>query len=93
MTTKISEHYPTHQERNDGAENCKISLFSEQCADHLENTTFLSNNKVVFVPDNCTSQLQPVYFGITHAFKCHYRRQVIQKTAAMIDAGQFQDAA
>jgi hypothetical protein len=30
--------------------------------------------------------------GIIHAFKCHYRKQVIQKTAAMIDGPVLQDA-
>jgi hypothetical protein len=31
--------------------------------------------------------------GITHAFKCHYRKQLILKTAAAIDGGLLQDSA
>jgi hypothetical protein len=30
--------------------------------------------------------------GIIHAFKCHYRKQVIEKTVAMTDGGLLQDA-
>jgi hypothetical protein len=63
-----------------------------QCAAYLENTTFFSNIKAVLLPDNCTSQLQPSDFRIIHAFKRHFRKQFISKTAAMIDGGLLQDA-
>jgi hypothetical protein len=52
-----------------------------------------SNIKVVFLPANYTTQPQPLYLGIIHAFKYHYRKQLISKTAAMIDGGLLQDAA
>jgi hypothetical protein len=37
------------------------------------------------------SHLQPSYLGIIHAFKCHYRKQLIWKTVAMIDGVLLQD--
>jgi hypothetical protein len=62
------------------------------CCSPKEHTTFLRNIKVVFLPVNCTSQLEPLDLGIIHAFKCYYRNQLIQKTVAMIDRGLLQDA-
>jgi hypothetical protein len=91
MTTKIFEDYLTQLDRKLGARNRKISLFIDQCTAHLKNTTFLSNN--VFLPAHCTGQLQPLDLGISHAFRCHYRKQLILKTVAMIDRGLLQDAA
>jgi hypothetical protein len=61
-------------------------LLIDLCVAHLKNTTFLCNIKAVFLPPNCSSQLQHLDLGIIHAFKCHYREQLIQKTVAMIDA-------
>jgi hypothetical protein len=65
------------------AKNHKILLFSDQCAAHLKNHIFISNIKVVFLPANYTTQPQPLNSGIIHAIKRHYRKQLIQKTAAM----------
>jgi hypothetical protein len=67
-------------------------LFIDHCAAHLRNTTLLCNIKAVFLPAKCMSQLQPLDMGAMHAFKCHYRKQLIQKTAAMTDGGLLQDA-
>jgi hypothetical protein len=35
---------------------------------------------------------EPLDLGIIHAFKCHYRKQLIQKTVVMTDGGPLQDA-
>jgi hypothetical protein len=61
----------------------KILLIIVHCADHL-NTEFLRNIKVVFFPDNCSSQPQPLDLGIICAFKCSYRKQLMQETIAMM---------
>jgi hypothetical protein len=55
-----------------------ISVLPTQRTPHVSATT-----KLYF------SQLQSVYLGIMHAVKRHYRKQVIQKTAAMTDAAQM----
>jgi hypothetical protein len=68
----------------------KILLFSDQCAANLKNTTFHRNIKVLFLPANGASQLQPLDLRIIHAFKSHYRKQLIQKTVAVIDGGLLQ---
>jgi hypothetical protein len=64
--------------------NYKILLFSNQCAANLKNTTFHRNMKVLFLPANGASQLQPLDLGIIHAFKSHYRKQLIWKTIAVL---------
>jgi hypothetical protein len=58
---------------------------------HLKNTTFLSNITVLFLSGNCHSQLQLSDLGIIHAYECHYRRQLFQKTVAMVDGRLLQD--
>jgi hypothetical protein len=92
MTIKISEDYLTQLDRNLGPTNHKILLFIDHCAAHQRNTTFLCNIKAVFLPVKFTSQLQPLDLGVMHAFNCHYRKQLIQKTASMTDGGLLQDA-
>jgi hypothetical protein len=67
-------------------------LFIDYSAAHLKNTTLLSKVRVVFLPANCSSQVQPLDFGIIHAFKCPYRKQLIQKTVAMMDTGLLHHA-
>jgi hypothetical protein len=47
----------------------------------------------MFLQANYTAQPQPLDLGIIHAFKCHYREQMKQKTGAMIDGRLLQDAA
>jgi hypothetical protein len=90
MTTKILEDYLTQLDRKLGAKNHKILLFIDHCVAYRNNTIFLRNIKVVFLPDNCISQLEPLDLGIIHAFKCHYRKELIQ-TVAMIEGGLLQD--
>jgi hypothetical protein len=46
----------------------------------------------MFHPANYSTQPQPLYLGIIHAFKCNYRKQLISKTAATTDGGLLQDA-
>jgi hypothetical protein len=72
----------------------KIAKYSfYQCAAKLKNTTFFSNIKVPFFPANYISQTQPLYLRTIHSLKCHYRKQLISKTATMLDVGLHQDVA
>jgi hypothetical protein len=81
MNAKIFEEYLISQlDEKRSAKNLKTMLFIDQCAAHLKNTTSLSNIKVIFLPANCTSQLQPLSLGIICAVKCHYKTLLIWKT-------------
>lgn len=43
-----------------------------------------SNTRIIFLPKNTTSQLQPLDAGIIKNFKVHYRRLLLQHTLAQI---------
>lgn len=63
----------------------KVLLFVDRCAAHPPDTSFLRNVKVVFLPPNCTSRLQPLDFGIIHALKLKYRTSLVRKALNAID--------
>ena len=44
-----------------------------------------SNIKVLFLPPNCTSKLQPLDLGIIQNFKLHYRKLLMRFVLAKID--------
>ena len=56
-------------------ERRKILLFLDNCPVHPPME--LSNMKLVFLPPNTTSRLQPLDAGIIKAFKMHYRRNLL----------------
>jgi hypothetical protein len=41
--------------------------------------------KVIFLPANSTSLIQPCYEGIIRAFKAHYRREMCARITAEVD--------
>lgn len=70
--------------------NKKILLFIDNCAAHNDLPTF-ENVKVMFLPANTTSQLQPLDQGIIHTFKRFYRREVVQHTLTCLEASNNHD--
>jgi hypothetical protein len=73
MATKLHDNYLIQLDRKLGVKNRRTLIFSEQCAAHPQNTFFSKINSVG-LPANYTSQLQPLYLEIIHAFKCQYRK-------------------
>ena len=45
----------------------------------------VSNIKIVFLPANTTSKLQPLHLGIIQNFKVHYRKMLLQHVFTRID--------
>ena len=67
-----------------------ISLFIDNVSSHdpaLKDR--FSNIKIIFLPKNPTTRLQPLDVGIIKNFKVHYRRLLLKHTLAQIDATDF----
>jgi hypothetical protein len=91
MTTKLYKYTSHNLLENWVLKTAKYCFY--QCATHPKNTTLFSNIKALFLSANYTTHHQTLHFGIIHAFRHHYRKQLISKTAATTDEGLLQDAA
>ena len=67
----------------------KIVLLVDKCTAHTNNS-LLKNIKVIFLPANTTSLIQPCDQGIIRAFKAHYRREMRARIIAELDDIQDQ---
>ncbi|XP_072145362.1 tigger transposable element-derived protein 6-like [Dermacentor andersoni] len=67
------------------AANRRILLVLDNCAAHPVDTSWLQNVKVIFLPPNCTSHLQPLDAGIIRNMKFHFRSLLIRRFLAKID--------
>lgn len=65
-------------------EERKVLLFLDNCSCHSENLSF-SNIKIVFLPKNSTSVLQPCDAGIIKCIKGQYRTQLVKHLIAYLD--------
>ena len=61
-----------------------ILLFVDNATSHRMNAE-LSNTKVVFIPPNCTSVLQPMDQGVVWSFKYIFRRMLLSFIVDSID--------
>jgi hypothetical protein len=56
-----------------------MMLSVDKCPVHPPDTTCLKNVKVVFLPVNCMSRLQPLDLDVIHCLKEKYRKPLVQK--------------
>jgi len=63
----------------------KILLLIDNCSAHPDINDLLVNIKLVFLPANTTSVLQPLDQGIIKNFKCHYRKMLLSKLIQSYD--------
>ncbi|CAB3252374.1 unnamed protein product [Arctia plantaginis] len=68
----------------------KILLFIDNCAAHTDLPT-LANVKVMFLPANTTSKLQPLDQGIIHTFKRFYRKEVVKHILTSLEENNSSD--
>jgi len=61
------------------AEKRGILLIIDNCSSHNCVPRHLEHVKVLFLPPNTTSILQPLDQGIIHAVKRHYRARVVRR--------------
>lgn len=89
MTQALFEDFLRKLNKQMKLQNRKIMLFIDQCTAHPD--LQLSNVRVVFLPANCTSKLQPCDLGIIRSFKVYYRKQLVRKAIAELENGNLND--
>lgn len=66
--------------------NRKILLLVDNCPAHPD--VQLEQIKLVFMPPNTSSKLQPMDQGVIHSLKCHYRKTLLMKMLDVIDKNE-----
>lgn len=88
MNSDIFQTIHTRLNRKLEAEDRKVILFLDNATCHPEDLQDqFSNIKIVFLPKNTTSRLQPLDAGIIRNFKVKYRKLLIKYVVSQIDAG------
>ncbi|XP_049941629.1 tigger transposable element-derived protein 6-like [Schistocerca serialis cubense] len=85
MTSDIFLHFFRDFDAKMGSVARKVLVFVDRCVAHPPDVSFLRNVKVIFLPTNCTSHLQPLDLGITHALKVTYRTALVKKALNLMD--------
>lgn len=83
MTSLIFEKWLLELDCKMRKENREILLFIDNCTAH-NNIPQMSNVKVIFLPPNMTSVLQPMDQGVIKNFKHYYRQLVVKNILAGI---------
>ena len=88
MDSELMEEILRTLNRKCAAEDRKILLFIDNAPSHPESfIDCFSHVKIVFLPKNTTSKLQPLDAGIIKNFKVFYRKQLLQHVLARIKPG------
>ena len=66
-------------------ERRRVLLFIDNCPAHPIDYPGLTNVKVVFLPKNCTSRLQPTDQGVIRNLKHFYRLRLVRRLLEFID--------
>ncbi|XP_037521718.1 tigger transposable element-derived protein 6-like [Rhipicephalus sanguineus] len=84
MTSEMFLEFLTHLDRKMSSQNRNILLLLDQCAAHPKQVT-LCNIKLVFLPANTTSHLQPLDAGIIRNAKHYFKRLLVRHLLAKIE--------
>lgn len=86
MTTSIMEQWLVQFDNRMQAQNRHILLFLDNATSHPH--LQLSNIKLVFLPAQTTSVLQPMDQGIIYTTKVYYRKRVLARVCRLMDGVQ-----
>ncbi|XP_049528908.1 tigger transposable element-derived protein 6-like [Dermacentor silvarum] len=88
MTCELFESFLRYLDGRLGCKGRSGLLFLDNCAAHPKDTSFLHNLRVVFLPANTTSHLQPLDAGIIKNTKHLYRKCIVRRFLARVSRGQ-----
>ncbi|XP_054709229.1 tigger transposable element-derived protein 4-like [Uloborus diversus] len=89
MTGEIFEKWLLDLDKKFGKEKRKIALFVDNCPSHPpEVKSKVKNIKLIFLPPNTTSKLQPMDQGIIKNLKVYYRKRILRKMIACVEENQ-----
>ena len=83
MTSDLFENWLDRLNSKMAAESRSILLFIDNCTAHPD--VVRSNVKLIFLPPNTTSKLQPCDAGIIQNVKTHYRKQLLRHVLNHMD--------
>ena len=87
MTGEILDNVLSSLNHKIRTEGRSVLLFLDNAGCHPEDLrNKYSNIKIVFLPDNTTSRLQPLDLGIIQNFKVHYRKVFLHYILTKIDS-------
>ncbi|XP_054155943.1 tigger transposable element-derived protein 4-like [Oppia nitens] len=61
----------------------KVALILDNCSAHP--SIKLSNVKLIYLPPNATSRLQPMDAGVIHCLKSNYRKKLVRRLLALYE--------
>ncbi len=86
MTGEILDMILTKVNQQLSAKNRSVILLMDNAGCHPTDLKGkYSNIKILFLPPNTTSKLQPLDFGIIQNFKVYYRKSLLQFVVSKID--------
>lgn len=90
MTTDLFADWLKKVDANMKAQKRKIVLFVDNCSAH-NNMPELDYVKLLYLPANTTSKLQPMDQGVINNFKVHYRKEVVQFVLKSIEENKISE--
>ena len=87
MTGILFEEWLRKFDSSFRAESRKVALLIDNCPAHLEIKNF-TNIKLIFLPPNTTSVLQPMDQGVIRSLKAHYRKKVVRLCIKAVESNK-----
>lgn len=86
MTSALFKQYFVNWDKQLGEDGRKVVAVVDNCSAHPKAVAdSLLNIKLIFLPPNCTSVIQPLDRGIIKNIKHYYREELVQKKIRVID--------
>ena len=84
MVSDIFSSWPVKLDKKFQHEHRRVAMVVDNCPAHPNIQATLKTVKLVFLPPNTTSKLQPCDQGIIQNLKVHYRKYLLLKLIVAI---------